>query len=91
MSNSSKFGLGDILKDRITGYKGVAISRTQWLNGCVRYDLQAQELHEGKPVASVWFDEEQLFLVQEAAPRPVDASGGPQDDPSGPCADRRLP
>jgi hypothetical protein len=39
------------------------VSKTEWLNGCVRVQLQYQKLHEGKPVEGQVFDIEQLELV----------------------------
>lgn len=36
--------LGQVVRDRITGYSGVVIGRTDWLYGCVRYGVQSTEL-----------------------------------------------
>lgn len=52
--------LGDTLTDSITGFTGVAIARTEWLNGCVRWTLQSKELKDGKPIGPECFDEPQL-------------------------------
>jgi hypothetical protein len=55
--------LGDIATDTITGFKGVVIARTEWLNGCRRYKLQPKELKkDGTPKDSSTFDEQQIAL-----------------------------
>lgn len=57
--------LGDEVKDKITGFKGIAIARTEWLYNCVRIVVQPQALHEGKPIEDRVFDEEQLTVVKK--------------------------
>lgn len=84
-----KFALGDTLRDHITGFEGVVIARTEWLNGCVRYDLQPPTLDkDGQPVKDVWFDEEQVALRQ-AAELSVPSHGGPMPAPSRAADPRR--
>lgn len=77
--------LGDIYKDTITGFKGVAVAKTEWFNGCWRITLQPQGLIEGKPIDGVTFDVEQLELVKakNVASKPKeDRTGGPKPSPS---------
>jgi hypothetical protein len=57
--------LGDVAVDRISGFKGVATCRLEYLNGCVRWQVSPQELHDGKPVESHYFDNEQLEVVPD--------------------------
>lgn len=75
--------LGDLAKDKITGFKGIVISRTDWLNGCVRFMLQSQKLQkEGMPQPAETFDEQQLVLLKSNQygfdQQPV---GGPKPSP----------
>jgi hypothetical protein len=74
--------LGDVYRDTITGFTGVATSRHEYLNGCVRIGLQPRALHEGKPIDSQTFDVEQLEATKEpgvaAVQRPT---GGPREAP----------
>ena len=56
-------GLGDTVRDTITGYEGIAVCVSNWLNGCQRVTIQAPELHDGKPVDNFTFDAEQLEVV----------------------------
>jgi hypothetical protein len=75
-----KFRLGDQVKDRVTGFKGVIMARTQWMNLCIRYSVQARDLQDGKPVPDQWFDENDIELVRGSknlAPEVARATGGP--------------
>ena len=69
---------GDFAKDSITGFEGVAIARTEWLNGCARITLQPKALHEGKPVEAQTFDELQLDVVTKNDFKPNRETGGPR-------------
>lgn len=39
--------LGDKARDPISGYEGICVARTHWLNGCVRATLQADKSRTG--------------------------------------------
>lgn len=79
--------LGDLVKDKICGFTGIAVARTQWLTGCDRIYVQPRELHEGKPVEAQWFDETMLDLVEANVIAYANATpdapkdGGPRNDP----------
>lgn len=77
-----KVELGDVVKDKITGFVGVVISRTEWLNGCVRFMVQPEKLKDGKPRDAETFDLQQLEVVKIAKVKPPEAHpGGPRPDP----------
>lgn len=82
--------LGDEVRDVVTGYQGIIVTRSEFLNKCVRHAVQSQELKDGKPVDSQYFDEEQLEIVtaQKIRSPKVVQTGGPRDVPS---AVRRPP
>jgi hypothetical protein len=84
-----KFNLGDSAKDIVTGFTGICIARFEWLNGCVRYDLQPAKLKDGLPLDSKAFDEGQLVLVKRAAVViPPRHTGGPMATPRMPAGPR---
>jgi len=59
-----KFELGQEAKDKVTGFKGIVVSRCQYMTGCSRCSLQSQELtKEGNPREWQTFDEDMLILV----------------------------
>ncbi len=74
--------LGDIAKDKVTGYTGVVIARTKWLYGCERFTLQTKEMKDGKPIDNCSFDGPQLKLVSRAFLEPKTDTGGPRPEPS---------
>ena len=73
-----RFNNGDIVKDTITGLKGMVTARTQWLNNCNTYRVQPRELKDNKPVDSSHFDEPQLKLVEKEVAEPSAKTGGPE-------------
>ena len=75
--------LGDKVKDKVTGFTGIAVSKTEYLHGCKRISIASPKLHEGKPVAWQTFDEPQLELVESGVVKvkPEEAfTGGPRPD-----------
>lgn len=56
--------LGDEVRDTISGFKGIAICRTTYLQGCDRIGVQPSVTKEGKLPDHVWFDEPQLEVVK---------------------------
>lgn len=81
-----KYDLGQTVADKVTGYEGVVICRSQWLTGCNTYGVKSRELKDGTPMDSVYFDELQLKLVleKEQVDPQVEAGkkpGGPREAP----------
>lgn len=77
----SRIELGDTARDTITGFKGVVIARTQWINNCDRLMLQPPVDKEGKVPEACSFDEPSLELVKAGpAHKPV-KTGGPRPEP----------
>lgn len=80
----TKINTGDEAKDRITGFRGIVVARTEWLNKCVRISIQPRELREGKPIESQTFDEEQIELIKPAVVKTTKPrqTGGPTPSPT---------
>ena len=57
--------LGDLVKDTVTGFKGIAVSRHSYLNGCDRISVQPIINKEGNHPDSVTFDEPQLSVLKK--------------------------
>lgn len=72
--------LRDTVKDSITGFTGIVISRCEWINGCVRIGVQSPKLKDGVPTEPQHFDEPQLILVKRAEAEKVKPRGGPRKD-----------
>lgn len=77
-----KVELGSKARDRVTSYTGIVYARHEYLYGCRRYTLQAQELKDGKPVETLTTDEDALEVLDAAEPHVINATGGPRDEPA---------
>lgn len=74
--------LGKKLKDKITGFEGIAVAHCKYLTGCDQYGLQPP-LRDGKIEPSQWFDEGRLEVVGEGVTAESVAgpkNGGPNRD-----------
>ncbi len=60
-----KIELGDLVKDPITGFEGVVICCSSWLNNCDTVGLRPQKLHDGKPLDAIFFDVPQLIIIEK--------------------------
>jgi hypothetical protein len=61
-----KFELGEVLKDVVTGFQGVAMGRTQYFTDCNHYGLCSQKLDkDGKIGEWVWLDETRLIRTKK--------------------------
>lgn len=85
-----KFALGADVRDILTGFIGVTISRTEYVSGCVQYGLQGKLQDDGKMGKIEYLDEIRLVPVEleqkpviETAPDGTQRPGGPQDHPRG--------
>lgn len=76
--------LGCKVKDKITGFCGIAVGRTVWLNGCVRVGIQVPRVEkDGKIAEAIWLDEDQLQVVDPVSVlEQKSPSGGPMPNPS---------
>lgn len=58
-----KIDLGDEVVDKVTDYKGIIVSRSEWLTGCNTYGVRSRELKDGKPMDLVFLDEDSLTVT----------------------------
>lgn len=80
----TKIRVGDKVRDTVTGFSGIVVAMTEWLNGCLRATVQPQELHDGKPIDPFTFDVEQLEVIAPEAAKALAPSGGPTAEPRRP-------
>lgn len=74
-----KFELGIVAKCLITQYTGRVTCRSENLNGCIRYYVQAPVDKDGKVPEGYWFDESSLVALEaiEKLPHHEVRTGGP--------------
>ena len=59
-----KIKLGDKVKDSITGYIGICVGITEFMNGCRRIGIQGKKLDQNNlPVDLYWIDETTVSVV----------------------------
>lgn len=80
--------LGDRVKDRITGLKGIAVGITNYLYGCKRVAVQPETEKDGKPADTFFVDEPQLEIMKKGA-LPGYTVQAEEDRPHGPREDAR--
>jgi len=66
--------LGTKVTDRLTGFTGIAMGRTEYLYGCTSIGVLPQDLKDGRTQDWVWLDEQRLDATSEAE------AGGPQPE-----------
>jgi len=54
--------LGKLGKDKVTGFEGVIIGKTEYLYGCAAYGLTPKAVG-GKLEDSKWFDEGRIEII----------------------------
>ncbi len=59
--------LGDKVKDKVSGYVGIAVCRSSYLQGCDRISIQAIVKKNEKPLSWQSFDEPQLKVLKKCA------------------------
>lgn len=85
MAEANSIKLGDFCRDRLTGYEGIVVGITEWVNCCRHIGIKPRTLDKnGDPRESKWFDEPQVDLIEAQCfkPDPVDPAktGGPVPD-----------
>lgn len=77
----AKVQLGQIVKDRVTGFTGMVVAISTWLNGCNRIGVQSQtEKKDGLPIEPYFVDEQQLDIIEEVKEPVKEKRGGPMPD-----------
>lgn len=56
---------GESVRCKVTGFKGIVTCRTEWANGCIRYEVAPKVDKDGKMSKSEWIDEADLEVLRE--------------------------
>jgi len=69
--------LGDEVQDTVTGFKGIAVARYEYLSGCARFGVQPKAVKNVLPKQAT-FDEPLLKVIKaKATIRKKTNNGGP--------------
>ena len=69
--------LGDTVRCIYTGFTGVVVCISEWINGCIRVGIQSSVLKDHKPLEVEWIDSQQLEILSRGTKKEKAASGGP--------------
>lgn len=73
-----KIRLGDNVRCKYTGFIGVAMAKTEFLNGCIQFDVAPKVNKDNKLEDAVGLDIQSLELVKEPKKKIVKSTtGGP--------------
>ena len=69
--------LGDEVRDKVTGFKGIVMGITEWLYGCRRITVQPKLDKDGKIVDPQAFDEDAIEVIKPKIKKSSNRTGGP--------------
>ncbi len=72
--------LGTTVRDRVTGFTGLAVAKVEYLNGCVQICVKAPLDKDGKMVDGEYIDISQLEVVDEGIRIEAKVTGGSMRD-----------
>lgn len=72
--------LGSKVCDQLTGFKGRATSRIEYITGCVQYGVLPEVSEDGKYPTIEYIDEQRLQVIGDPLDQACRPTGGPQRD-----------
>lgn len=72
--------LGSEVQCIITGYKGIATARLEYINGCIQYCVKPKAGKDGKMPDPEYIDVQQLKVTGKGLSLTSKPTGGPQRD-----------
>ena len=73
-----KIELGDKVRCKYTGFTGIAVARTEFINGCVQFSVVPSVGKDNKLQEDVSFDEDSLKIIQPLKKKIIKKdTGGP--------------
>ena len=76
----SEIELGNKVKDIVTGFEGIAVSKVEYLNGCVQFCIKPLKGKDGKMPEGEYIDQQQLSVVSVGVAVKVKDTGGVMGD-----------
>lgn len=63
--------LGLLMKDKVTGFEGIAIAKSDFLFGCTQFHIKPQVVKDGKLESAIAFDYLQLEIIGNGVYKPI--------------------
>lgn len=75
--------LGDQVRDKVTGFKGIVTGQAQYLTGCKQVMVTPRVGDDGKYVDACWLDVDRVEMIGKGVVKiDIVDNGGPQSAPS---------
>lgn len=75
--------LGDQVRDKVTGFKGIVTGKAQYLTGCKQVLVTPKVGEDGKYLDACWLDVDRVEIIGKGIVQiEVVDNGGPQQSPS---------
>lgn len=71
-----KFRNGQKVRDRLSGFEGTITCCAEYMNGCIRYNVQPELDEEGHYQDSEVIDEQQLVLLMDEKQKKLPKKNG---------------
>ncbi|KKL85430.1 hypothetical protein LCGC14_1954830 [marine sediment metagenome] len=68
--------LGDKVKDKITGFTGTVVAKTEFLNGCIQYNVMPKGEKSNKMPEDMSIDAQSLEVVKAKKQIKKESNGG---------------
>ena len=72
--------LGQRVRDKVTGFEGIATTRVEYLNGCIQYCVKPPMIEPGKMPEGEYIDDMQLEIISDGILIEPESGGGPIPD-----------
>lgn len=70
----SHLELGVKVRDKVTGFEGIATSRLEHLNGCTQYGVSGKVDKDGKMIDAYYIDHAQLEKIDDGIKDEIEAA-----------------
>ena len=75
-----KIILGNKVRDKITGFEGIASAKIEYINGCIQFCVKPKIKEEGIMLDGEYIDIDQLEVIDNGVIVESKPTGGPQRD-----------
>ena len=73
-----KFKLNNHVEDKVTGFSGIILARSEYSTGCLQYGVTPTDLNkDGDLKEWQWFDESRLKEINKKTIQGLKSKGGP--------------
>ena len=72
----SEIKLGDKVRDKYSGFTGIAIAKTEYINGCIQYSVIPKVDKKNEETMAVDIDEGSLEIITPVKKEPEKIGGG---------------